>query len=1335
MNYIIPNPQALGAVPAGADYLVFTEDVVLPFGWTSSLTETGIMIKDAMGQEIYLYENPHSTDAESHALREENTIFETLQIGNTLTIKTKVKTEWLLNNERMFPVMVDPTATVYPNESNFWTGSVYADGTKSGNFIRFGRWTHATNPNLAPNVRGWTKFNINSVPQNIIVNNVKVNFYIEGGSSNYSPLNGHSLYFTQMLIDPVTASVSDIWYTIPVSGYIPGVTSAINSIGWKSHTLTSSQLTIDINNQKPLGWFALGLMPDGNFSAGQYLQVSNHTSDNIPYLVIDYSFKLTVSGAYTGASYPNGDNVPPANGPVNITPGTRPGFVCTGWDGGTGDIPPTGTATSFNISGGLTQSSSINWLWELQPGSPANVIFHNYGGDEQLAFNNSRINTTTPTFRLSHATDPATDYQIEINTSPNFGGTSWTQTFTGTYPLDTEENFTFTNGFTPTNETTYYVRARVRGEANVLSAWTTETYSFTYQSEQEIPSWFQTTQAQFESDIYSGLSVNSTNGGEVVPMSGGNVITNGSFEDGLTGWSTFQNWHTYVAEQDDYWSSSGSNSLLMWNTEPGTFGYTTGDHVGVSQIVDLTNVSNLEMEANYESASGNVQLRVYIAETTNPTDTNGQLVHTWTPPTGNNSTNINIDLTPYSFIGNKALKLIYYIYNGGYSDNFRYLNVDNVRAFSSSSGTITSTPIHLASVQDTEGYLGLRWNQTLNDGGEMTLKVQQSADGETGWTDVLGYTDISAEGDGEQYFDLELMEAYPHIRLVAELDGDGVTLHDWAIDIPEDCEITTTWNGSSWSHGYPTESPLKKVIFIGDYTPVATDFPSLFACAVDVQGTAQVILPNGFNFIVENEVKVASGAKLTVKDGANLVQINDDAVNEGEITVEKLFTFSSEREQYNFVMSPVEGQDIKQIFGTGNTIPFALVYDEKTDYFVVPNSYTEKRAYGIKEVSGSGATSMTAKYKGEISNGVFNFSLEKQGQGYNFIGNPYPSNIDLTKLYLQNPGQIGSTILFWDNRNNTLFEQQGSEYQGDHYAILNLSAGTGNPAPCKEEEDGGYSLPGGCDKIPNEFTSAGTGFIVQALSPNSVLAFKNDIRTTGSPNAVFFGKTTDGTNNLEKDRYWLTLRTPAKISVINAVVYFEGGNNGFDVDDSETNGSSDELYTLVDKNQLIIQGKAPFVINDTITLGYRAFETGEYEIDIFQQEGVFANGQNIYLIDQDLDIIHNLSEGAYHFRTEAGEFNDRFVIVYEEDEVLSTIDFANGDIQVYRQDKITVIRSLHQDLSELKIFNLNGQLLLYEDRLSGKYYHLPEGRLGKQVLLLNAKTADGKVHSFKILTH
>src|SRR5690554_1363195 len=164
LNYIIPSAQDLGNVPENAEYLVFTEDVVLPFGWTSSLTETGIMIKDAMGQEIYLYENPHSTDAESHALREENTIFETLQIGNTLTIKTKVKTAWLLSGERFFPVMVDPTTNVYPNNATNWTRTVRNTGVGLSN-LYFGR----ESGNF---LRAFMKFNTSGIPANVTVNSV-----------------------------------------------------------------------------------------------------------------------------------------------------------------------------------------------------------------------------------------------------------------------------------------------------------------------------------------------------------------------------------------------------------------------------------------------------------------------------------------------------------------------------------------------------------------------------------------------------------------------------------------------------------------------------------------------------------------------------------------------------------------------------------------------------------------------------------------------------------------------------------------------------------------------------------------------------------------------------------------------------------------------------------------------------------------------------------------------------------------------------------------------------------------------------------------------------------
>src|SRR5690606_37715823 len=120
-------------------------------------------------------------------------------------------------------------------------------------------------------------------------------------------------------------------------------------------------------------------------------------------------------------------------------------------------------------------------------GTPKNINFYNFGGVEQLTFNNSRINTNTPIFRLSHEQYEANEYQIELNSNANFTGTSWIQNFTGIFPVNTERNFAFTNSFSPSNNSTYYVRARVKGDANVWSDWTTETYSFTYQSPKEIP--------------------------------------------------------------------------------------------------------------------------------------------------------------------------------------------------------------------------------------------------------------------------------------------------------------------------------------------------------------------------------------------------------------------------------------------------------------------------------------------------------------------------------------------------------------------------------------------------------------------------------------------------------------------------------------------------------------------------------------------------------------------------------------------------------------------------------------------------------------------------------
>ena len=120
--------------PAGADYLVFEEKLELPTGWNHKTTAKGIMVNDRSGKAIYLYENPFSNEAGHEYLYEDNTVMEGIQSENFLTIKIKVKTEWLLAAGRSYPIMVDPAATVYPDNAEFWTvqmNSAGAGGTGS----------------------------------------------------------------------------------------------------------------------------------------------------------------------------------------------------------------------------------------------------------------------------------------------------------------------------------------------------------------------------------------------------------------------------------------------------------------------------------------------------------------------------------------------------------------------------------------------------------------------------------------------------------------------------------------------------------------------------------------------------------------------------------------------------------------------------------------------------------------------------------------------------------------------------------------------------------------------------------------------------------------------------------------------------------------------------------------------------------------------------------------------------------------------------------------------------------------------------------------------------
>ncbi|MDZ7744650.1 MAG: DUF2341 domain-containing protein [Candidatus Saccharibacteria bacterium] len=180
----------------------------------------------------------------------------------------------------------------------------------------------------------------------------------------------------------------------------------------------------------------------------------------------------------------------------------------------------------------VLQSWGIRWERFL-PAVPQTPTLHDSGGSTQLAFNNSRIDTQTPTFRVSTpADDNYNQIQLELNTESDFSGTSYTQTTTGAYITNDQYNIP-ANSLSPslptTDNATYYVRVRASADGGTTwGNWSTDNaccdpWSFTYSSTEDEMSWYQADGAQFATNELTDTVVD---GDDVVLGAVGSGITN-----------------------------------------------------------------------------------------------------------------------------------------------------------------------------------------------------------------------------------------------------------------------------------------------------------------------------------------------------------------------------------------------------------------------------------------------------------------------------------------------------------------------------------------------------------------------------------------------------------------------------------------------------------------------------------------------------------------------------------------------------------------------------------------------------------------------------------------
>ena len=548
---------------------------------------------------------------------------------------------------------------------------------------------------------------------------------------------------------------------------------------------------------------------------------------------------------------------------------------------------------------------------------------------------------------------------------------------------------------------------------------------------------------------------------------------------------------------------------------------------------------------------------------------------------------------------------------------------------------------------------------------------------------------------------------------------------------------TKVWNQPSktnWSQadddwkpsGIPT---IKKCVIVRTPVelPTNTNGSHGLARSVIVKPGGSLIIQPKSSLTIQNHIKnEAAASDVLVESDANLLQINNSSVNEGNITVKR--NANLQRLDYNYWGSPVKGQKFKP-FSPYTKITRFYTYDPRDDSFVtvadLNSEFIEAKGYAIMSPDNYNSTTQIfeGKFVGMPNNGVKQIALDYSEHpvtrvygGRNMIANPYPSNIDLKKLAQKNAALTDGIYYFWttDARSfqNNVTATYGiyGNYKVNQYAILNALGST--PATASATSS---------TKLPSHIIKPGQGFIIQAKAAGN-LVFDNSIRTVAvkddvNRDAVFFNRignagTTKKTESLTNEdiigRYWLALISPVGAKSVTLVGYVADATNDFDAkyDTSIAMSSSDNFYTMLGTKKNAIQGRSPLDIkSDRVSLGMSNFITGKYTIKLENKDGVFANGQNVYVKDNQTGIIQELKDSeGYSFETNAGVIEGRFEIVYQNESTLVTQDVVKDNgVMVYRDNNALVIKS-NSNINQVELFDGAGVLIYKKDNISKKQH-------------------------------
>ncbi|WP_161804636.1 GEVED domain-containing protein [Lacinutrix himadriensis] len=643
-------------------------------------------------------------------------------------------------------------------------------------------------------------------------------------------------------------------------------------------------------------------------------------------------------------------------------------------------------------------------------------------------------------------------------------------------------------------------------------------------------------------------------------------------------------------------------------------------------------------------------------------------------------------------------------YNAGDWTTATSESCDDLGIFSSAA--ITNAPL-VSSITNTSDCAVLDFSVTATEGdtdtlGDLTYQWYYHNAVNDSWiavtnTSPAGYTILGEDGDNLLIGgDTNPLSNLFNYQFYCEVTEAGTCVNISNAEITK--ASATTWNGTTWSNNAPNLNTL--AIIDGDYDTSING--SFSACSLLINaGKTLVVTKNEY---AEIYFEVTNYGTFNILDSGSLVQIDDNAVNSGNISMQR--TTSIRKMDYVYWSSPISGFNTNNISpasptsriyswnptvingnsSQGNWISAANTTMTPGVGYIVrgPNTFNSSTATGFTATFNNGIP-LNGEHNVTISRGANPTGYNVKDDNWNLLGNPYPSAISAIDFLNLNTNVEGA-VNIWTHGTlpsttitDPFYYDFAANYDENDYLTYNLSGPSTGPGTF------------------NGQIGAAQGFMVNMVdgaAASETVIFNNSLRNITLNNSEFYR-----TANTEKNRIWLDLVPEGQPARRILVGYIENATMQVDrlYDAQSELDSNKNFYSVIDNEAYKIQGRAlPFVDTDVIPLGIKATSASNYSIALFAVDGLFeTEEQNIYLKDNALGYIHNLKNAPYTFSLDAGVINNRFEIVFHNNPLSIDENQYHNSFTLIEQPDGNVLFSTGNDLQikNVKIYDVLGRLL------------------------------------------